>query len=193
MNYELNNYAWGLLAGMAFGALLQRAHVARFHVIINQLRGRDWTLAKVFSSAAAVGAVGLWLIDDPHVAMIQPHVSALGNLLLGGLFFGVGLTILGYCPGTSLVATMEGRSDALFGVIGMFTGACLHALTGPSIMGATAGLGTVGSRTLVDVTGIPAVAWIAVLFLIAIGVGVLDHRFGHLTEEEIEGAPVEAA
>lgn len=193
MNYELNNYAWGLLAGIAFGALLQRAHVARFHVIINQLRGRDWTLAKVWASAAAVGGLGLWLMNDPHVAMIQPHVNGLGNLLLGGLFFGGGLAVLGYCPGTSLVATMEGRTDAAVGVLGLFTGAFLHALTADKIMGATAGLGTVGSRTLADVTGIPGLAWVAVLFLIAIGVGVLDHRFGHVTEEEVEGTPVEAA
>ena len=41
---------------------------------------------------------------------------------VGGLVFGVGFIIGGYCPGTSCVASSTGSLDGVFNVIGLFAG-----------------------------------------------------------------------
>lgn len=56
---------------------------------------------------------------------------------MGGIFFGVGLAIFGYCPGTGVAACGEGRKDAVVGVVGMLAGAWvfvwMYPLLGPLI------------------------------------------------------------
>lgn len=193
INYGWEDFAFGLLAGILFGALLQRAHVGRFHVIVGQLLFRDWTVAKVMLTGAAVGALGLWSMDSPEIGLIRPQFNALGDLVLGGILFGVGLAVFGYCPGTSLVASMEGRRDALVGVLGMFAGAFAYMLSGRAITHALFDFGTVSSQTLPEVTNTMPIAWIAVLFLLAIAVGVIDYQFGHRDEEVVDGEPIQAA
>jgi len=44
--------------------------------------------------------------------------------VIGGLLFGIGFGILGYCPGTLVGAIGQGSLDALFGgMIGLLIGA----------------------------------------------------------------------
>ena len=50
----------GLLAGLAFGFLLQRGGVTRYSVILNQFLFRDFTVLKVMLTAIVTGAVGIW-------------------------------------------------------------------------------------------------------------------------------------
>ena len=51
------------------------------------------------------------------------------GITVGGLIFGVGWAISGYCPGTSLVAMGEGKIDAAITVLGGLVGALVLALT----------------------------------------------------------------
>lgn len=45
----------------------------------------------------------------------------------GGLLFGVGFGVLGYCPGTAAAAVGHGTVDALVGAVGMLIGAGIFA------------------------------------------------------------------
>jgi hypothetical protein len=47
--------------------------------------------------------------------------------ILGGLVFGVGFGLLGYCPGTGAAALGQGNWDALAGIVGLMTGSYLFA------------------------------------------------------------------
>jgi len=47
--------------------------------------------------------------------------------VLGGLLFGVGFALLGYCPGTGAAAIGQGSFDALAGVAGLMAGSYLYA------------------------------------------------------------------
>lgn len=151
----------GLLTGVVFGVLLQKGQVAKFAVIVGQFLLRDWTVAKIMGTAVIVGAVGVYaLVLNGHASL---HVKPLllGGVVLGGVLFGVGMTVLGYCPGTAVAACGEGRRDAMAGVLGMFAGALAFVAAWPALQPVIKGLGTYGKVTLPDLTVTSPWLWIA--------------------------------
>lgn len=153
----------GLAAGVVFGVLLQKGRVAKFPVVVGQLLLKDWTVAKVTGTAVVVGAVGVYgLVAAGHAGS---HVKPLllGGVLIGGVLFGVGMTVLGYCPGTAVAACGEGRRDAAAGVLGMFAGAFALVAAWPALQPVIKGLGDYGKVTLPDLTGTSPWLWIAAL------------------------------
>lgn len=112
----------GLFTGFLFGFLLQKGRVAKYRVIIGQFLLKDWTVVKVMGTAVIVGAVGVFALHS--IGAIAFHIKPLmlGGVLLGGGVFGIGMGLLGYCPGTSVAACGEGRIDAIAGVVGQLVG-----------------------------------------------------------------------
>jgi uncharacterized protein len=82
--------------------------------------------------------------------------------VLGGLLFGTGMAVLGYCPGTSMAAVGEGRKDAAAGVLGMLGGALAFVGAYPKIKPVIE-TGRVGTRTLPELTGTSPWLWIAAM------------------------------
>ncbi|NOZ69426.1 MAG: YeeE/YedE family protein, partial [Deferribacteres bacterium] len=115
MNILIN----GLITGIIFGFLLQKARVVRYDRQVGALRLTDMTIVKFMFSAILVGMAGVHLLQDIGSArpLILPAIW--GANILGGLIFGIGWGIIGYCPGTSLGALGEGRLDAFWGIMGM--------------------------------------------------------------------------
>lgn len=118
--------ALGLLTGIVFGFLLQKGHVAKHTLIVRQLLLRDWTMAKIMGVAIAVGGVGVYALVALGFAELSVKPMQVGGVLFGALCFGVGLAVLGYCPGTTVAAAGEGRKDALSGIAGMVVGAAAY-------------------------------------------------------------------
>src|SRR5659263_362677 len=108
----------GLLTGIAFGAILQRVGASSFEMIVNMLRLKDLTVLKFFFLALAAGSLGIYTLDSLGTANIGIAPLYLLGITVGGLIFGVGWAISGYCPGTSLVAMGEGKIDAAITVLG---------------------------------------------------------------------------
>jgi hypothetical protein len=118
----------GLLFGIMFGFLLQKGSVTDYNVIIGQLLLTDFTVIKVMLSAVIVGMIGFHLLK--HFGHVQLHASegSIGSNVIGGLIFGVGFGLLGYCPGTVAGAVGTGALDALFGgIVGLLIGAGFFA------------------------------------------------------------------
>ncbi len=162
----------GLATGIVFGFLLQKGRVAKFPVIVGQFLLKDWTVAKIMGTAVVVGAVGVYALVAVGQANLHVRPLLLGGVLLGGVLFGVGLAVLGYCPGTTVAACGEGRRDAVAGVLGMLAGALAFVATWPALQPVIKGLGDKGKVTLPDLTGTSPWLWIA--GLIAVGlVGVI--------------------
>ena len=90
----------GLLAGFAFGFLLEKGGVTRYDVILGQLLLRDFTVLKIMLSAAATGMLGVHLLRSLGLARLHPKPGSWGSTAVGGLIFGLGFATLGYCPGT---------------------------------------------------------------------------------------------
>lgn len=116
-----------LMSGLIFGFLLQKANVGKFDTIVGQLLLKDFTVMKVILTAILVGGIGIYTFSSLGFVPTF-HLSKTPLLLsaLGGMFFGIGMSITGYCPGTALVALAQGAKDMIFGVSGMLVGSIIY-------------------------------------------------------------------
>jgi hypothetical protein len=152
-----------LLMGMAFGFLLQWGKVTSCNVIENQFRLRDFTVLKVMVTAIVVGGLGVLLLVDTGNTKYYVKDANMLAVALGGALFGVGMVVLGYCPGTALGAIASGSLHALVGAAGMVAGAILYALSFDWLKAHVLKVGALGKIRLPDVTAIPDLAWFAAL------------------------------
>lgn len=118
--------AHGLLVGLAFGFLLQRGKVSRFNTIVGQFLFTDFTVLKIMFTAIIVGAIGVYgLLHHQMITQLPLIPSSMIGSAIGGIIFGCGMALLGYCPGTAIAAIAQGAKDATYGVLGMFVGTAL--------------------------------------------------------------------
>ncbi len=117
---SVDKLALGLFTGIVFGFLLQKGRVAKYEVIVGQFLFKDWTVVKTMGTAVVVGAVGVYGLVAMDMASLHIRPALLGGVLIGAVLFGIGMAVLGYCPGTSVAGCGEGRRDAMVGVLGMF-------------------------------------------------------------------------
>jgi len=124
----------GLIFGICFGFLLQKGGVTDFNVIEGQLLLTNFTVLKLMLSAVMVGMIGFHVLK--HFGFVRSHAAdgTIGSNVIGGLIFGVGFALLGYCPGTVAGAAGAGALDALFGgMTGLLVGAGFFADLYPSL------------------------------------------------------------
>lgn len=167
--------ALGLFTGVLFGLLLQKGRVAKYQVILGQFLLKDWTVVKIMGTAVVVGAIGIYALLPTEAVSLHIKPLAWGGIIFGGLCFGVGMTLLGYCPGTGVAACGEGRKDAYVGVLGMLLGAGMYVAMYPAVESFSERFGDAGKVTLPEVTGTSPWLWIAGLSLIAI-VAIISSR-----------------
>jgi uncharacterized protein len=158
----------GLLTGIIFGFLLQKGRVAKYHVIIGQFLVKDWTVVKIMATAVIVGAVGVYALLAAGAVSLHIQPMLLGGVLIGAVLFGVGMVVLGYCPGTSVAACGEGRRDAMVGVVGMLCGAGIFVALYPMLQPMMKGLGDMGEITVPETLGVSP--WLIIGALIVVGV-----------------------
>lgn len=123
----------GLLFGTAFGFLLHKSGVSDYNVLIGALRLTDLTVLRVIISAILVGSIIIYVLGK--FGMVRPHIKPThyANNIIGGLVFGVGFGLWGYCPGTGAAALGQGSWDAAWGIFGMIIGSYVYALATPKL------------------------------------------------------------
>jgi len=164
---------YGLITGIIFGFLLQKARVIRYDKQLGALRLMDMTIVKFMLSTILVAMVGTYLLKDLGLVKLSIKTTILGGVILGGLIFGIGWGILGYCPGTSAGALGEGRFDATWGILGMLAGAALYAEAYPAMKTTVLTWGDLGKITFPQVLGVNH--WI-IIAIVVIG-GLLLFRW----------------
>lgn len=122
-----------MILGFLFGATLQYASLNKFNVISGMATLDNLAVAKAIAIAIGLGAILLNIEIGLGFASYHVKPFILGGVVLGGLLFGVGMAILGYCPGTLAVSLGEGSLDALFGIVGGLIGGIVYTLLLPSI------------------------------------------------------------
>lgn len=155
-----------LIFGFIFGAILQYARLNRFNVISGLATLEDLTVAKAIVLTIGLGAILLNIEIAFGLASYHVKPFILGGIILGGLIFGVGMAILGYCPGTLAVSLGEGSLDALAGIIGGLFGGLVFTFLLPSIKGI---LGPdLGKISLYSLTGSNSLLFFIFVFLIGL-------------------------
>jgi len=160
----MNELIYGLITGIIFGFLLQKWRVIRYDKQLGALRLRDMTIVKFMVSSILVAMVGVYLLKDLGIAKLSIKTTVLGGNIIGGLIFGFGWALLGYCPGTSLGAVGEGRWDGLWGILGMLVGAALFAEAFPFLKNSVLTWGVYGKITIPEILGINH--WIIIIIVI---------------------------
>ncbi len=166
--------AYGLITGLFFGAFLQGGEAIRFERQVGAMRLKDMTIVKFLLTAIIVSSIGVHFLLDIGLADFAPRDISLGAQIIGGLMFGVGWAIIGYCPGTSVGALGEGRFHALMPIAGMIIGALIYAGLYPWFDRAIISLGQLGNPSLPEVLGVNH--WV-VIVLFAVGAFFLFRFF----------------
>lgn len=111
--------------GVGFGFMLERAGFGSSRKLTSQFFLNDLSVLKVMFTAIITAmllvfwASGLGLLD---FAELWVNPTYLGSGILGGLLFGVGFVVGGYCPGTALVAAATLKLDGMFFAAGLLFG-----------------------------------------------------------------------
>jgi hypothetical protein len=162
------NLVYGLITGLVFGFLLHRGGVTRYRVIVGQFLMKDHAVLKTMLTAVVVGAIGVWALHlYGGVSLHVKTAHVLANVV-GGVLFGFGMVLLGYCPGTGVAALGDGSRHALFGVLGMLAGAAAYAEVHPVMKANLLSVLSYGKITFAEITGISPWFFILVLGLAAI-------------------------
>jgi len=122
-----------LFLGFLFGATLQYAKLNRYNVISGMATLENFAVAKAIATAIGVGAVIIAVEIGLGFATYHIKPVLMGGIAIGGIIFGVGMAILGYCPGTLAISLGEGSVDALFGILGALVGGFVYTIVLPSI------------------------------------------------------------
>lgn len=167
----------GALTGLIFGFLLQKGGVTQYNVIVNQFRFKDFTVLKTMLTAIVVGSIGVYaMLQLGMIKGLHLKAAELAMNAGGGAIFGVGMVLLGYCPGTALAAIGQGSRDAIVGVIGALVGAAVYAEVFPFINKTFAPIGSFGKITLASATNLSPWLFIAALAAIAVSLFVWLER-----------------
>ncbi len=158
----------GAITGLIFGFLLQKGGVTRFNVILGQFLLKDHTVAKTMGTAIVVGAVGIYaMVATGMISAMHIKPAMMVANIAGGLIFGVGMVVLGYCPGTGVAAIGEGSRHAIPGVAGMIVGAAIYAEAYPWIAANILPMADLGKATFATATGLSPWWFIAGLVIAA--------------------------
>jgi uncharacterized membrane protein YedE/YeeE len=162
---------FGAITGLIFGFLLQKGGVTRYNTIVNQFRFKDFTVLKTMLTAIVVGAIGIYaMLQFGMIKGLSVKSADLAMNAGGGLIFGVGMVLLGYCPGTALAAVGQGSRDAIVGIVGALVGAAAYAEVYPVLARTVEPIGKLGKITFADATH--ASPWWFIVGLTTVAVGL---------------------
>ncbi len=118
-----------LLIGIAFGVALEKAGFGSSRRLAGIFYFRDMTVLKVMFTAVVFAMLGLcyartfgWVTLD-NVYFLH---TVYGAQIVGGLIFGTGFVMSGWCPGTGAVGLASGKIDALIFLLGAVGGSMLY-------------------------------------------------------------------
>ena len=148
---------WAFIIGIGFGFLLEAAGFSTSRKLVGLFYGYDFTVLKVFFTAATTAATSLLILNHFEIvdySAIYVPTTFLWPTLVGGIIMGFGFIIGGFCPGTSVCAAAIGKLDALAFVGGLFLGIIFYSLTFESVWMEFRKTSNLGVLLMSDVMGV---------------------------------------
>jgi hypothetical protein len=173
------SFLLAVILGFFFGWFLQRGGLGNPHKLVGIFYLRDFTVPKFMFSAILVASAGLYLLSD--LAMLDMSKiwivpTYFWPQIAGGLLFGVGFVVSGYCPGTAVAGFAAGRIDALVTMIGVGAGSLVFAILFP-VLARFYHSSPMEDVTLPELLKVNHWAVILFLFLFAGGMFYIMERF----------------
>jgi len=156
-----------LFIGIVFGAIIQYTRVDKFEKIAGFAMGKDTIIPKMLFLAIGITSIFLYFEIKMGYASYHPKPMMVSGLIIGGIIFGIGMAIMGKCPGTGPISIAEGRIDVAVGAIGGIFGGYFFTRFYDSFFQALMGV-NYGKTTLVDVSGD-----YAMVFVLAFGIALI--------------------
>lgn len=177
----MNLYAQGLLdqpigllmalvVGLGFGFWLERAGFGSSRKLTAIFYLRDFAVLKVMFSAMATAALALQALAalgyvDLGALYVAPTV--VGAQLVGGLVFGAGFVMGGWCPGTAAVGVATGKLDGVAFLAGAGAGSLAFAWLQPALAGVL-DAGAMAAGSLPEQLGVSGMVGALALLAIAL-------------------------
>ena len=127
-----------LIIGFFFGFVLERAGFGDSRNLTNIFYFRDMRVLRVMFSALSTAMVGLivlsWIGLFDYSMMLEYSLleTYLWPQVVGGILFGLGFVVGGYCPGTAAVGVVSGKLDSIVFLVGMVVGVWIFAAGFPA-------------------------------------------------------------
>ncbi len=161
---------WGLIIGFIFGYFLESGGFGNSIKIAGVFVGEDWRVFKMMFTiiiTAMILTFGSFYLGVIDISVVQLASVNLWPLLVGSLIFGVGMSIGGYCPGTSVVSVVTRKLDGLAFLLGGLVAIFFYAETFPLFEGFTKS-GNLGAIMLPDVFGGSYALWVFIITVLGL-------------------------
>lgn len=179
-----------LIIGIAFGWCLEQAGFGSSRKLSGIFYFRDMSVLKVMFSAVITTILGLGILIGTGLLRAESIFvpdTILGAQVVGGLIFGIGFVIGGWCPGTAAVGASSGKIDAIFFIIGALLGSYIFNLSF-GYLGFWYSYGNLGTSFIYNELGFR----FSDFALLATVVAVFSFWFSELIEEKFSFAAVAA-
>mgnify|MGYP000263782549 CR=1 FL=1 len=123
----IGNILFGLAVGFVFGYILTRTGITKYPRVMGMLLLKDFKILKFMLTAVTCSMILFYLLGDAGLLTLTLKPLDWGKVA-GGLIFGTGMALLGYCPGTMCARIGEGKREAIFALFGMALGIFIYAL-----------------------------------------------------------------
>lgn len=154
------------ILGFFFGLILSFAKLNRYDTISGLALLENFAVAKAIAVSIGVGIILLTIEISFGLASFHTKPFLLVGIILGGIIFGSGMAILGYCPGTLPVSLGEGSLDALIGIIGGLFGGLFYTIIFPFIKNIIGP--NFGDITLFTLIGSENIIYYLLVFIISV-------------------------
>lgn len=179
-------YIVSFALGIFFGFALNKAGLTKYHKIVNVFRFTDMAVLKFMMTALVIAMMGLYALRGLGLVTFPapPATYVVGNLV-GGLIFGVGMAMAGFCPGTAAAGAGDGKLDYLIpGVLGFLTGAAIYGLTYQQVFPAISGIANYGNVVIPDLWNLSPFLTVTTFTLMSLLLFYLIDRMGWQRKEK---------
>jgi len=130
------NMFFAVVLGFTFGFVLERTGFTRSQLIADTFYFKNIAVPKIMGVTTIT--VTTWFIIFNWLGWLDMSqlftpATYVWPYLVGGLLFGIGMVMAGYCPGTAVAGLGTGKSDALIFILGLFAGMFVYFMAYPYI------------------------------------------------------------
>jgi len=118
---------FGLAVGFLFGYILTRTGITKYPRVMGMLLLKDFKILKFMLTAVVSSSILFYVLGD--LGLLKLSLKALDwGKPVDGVIFGVGMGMLGYCPGTMGARIGQGKRESIVALFGMALGIFVYAL-----------------------------------------------------------------